>query len=296
MKRIVQLKDQAKSCVKRGVSVVSLFMKKCYAKLMVNENAVSAAAVANQDHARCAYCGRSGCVIHKIYHSVGRRSKVGFLGEARDCVIHDQHREYVAFVRHCGYDVELCGFAVNTCEKCLDKYQLGLVFRALLIMVLIAFSGACVFLVLIAFSVACAYVVRIGAFVLIGVCCAVGICFLINHISRYIRWWRGVAVSHSRIRGLLAEGFRIGKGADYYFNNECGSRWPCSEVDDGFKVDDFKCDYYSLVERVWPRLMREGLDTKDWSHDYLIKYPRSYQGDSFDQVDHVEYEWLGVLQ
>ena len=85
-------------------------------------------------------------------------------------------------------------------------------------------------------------------------------------------------------------------GADYYFNDECGSRWPCSEVDDGFKVDDFKCDYYSLVERVDPRLMREGLDTKDWSHDYLIQYPRSYQRDSFDQVDHVEYEWLGVLQ
>ena len=296
MKRIVQLKAQAKSCVKRGVSVVSLFMKKCYAKFMVNENAVSAVAVANQDHARCAYCGRSGCVIHKIYHSVGRRSKVGFLGEARDCVIHDQHREYVAFVRHRGYDVELCGFAVNTCEKCLDKYQSGLALSALLIMVLIAFSVPCGYFCLLKFARHVSYEVLIGAFVLIGVCCAVGICFLINRICRYIRWWRGVAVSHPRSLELLAEGFRIGKGADYYFNNECGSRWPCSEVDDGFNVDDFKCDYYSLVERVWPRLMREGLDTKDWSHDYLIKYPRSYQGDSFDQVDHVEYEWLGVLQ
>ena len=41
---------------------------------------------------------------------------------------------------------------------------------------------------------------------------------------------------------LKAVGFRIGKDADYYFNNECGSRWPCSEVDDGFNVDDFDFD------------------------------------------------------
>lgn len=267
----------------------------------MNENAANEVGEADHDHAWCAYCGRSGGVIHKVYHVIGRRSKKLARFEfahpqrwcCRDYVIHDRHHEYVASVSHNGYVIELCGFAVNTCEGCLEKYKSEYSFSAMLIAILIALCLGCGYLSLVKLAKDDAYESLVGAFALIGVCCAVGICFLIHYMGRNIRRWRTVAASHSLIRSLLAEGFSFRRCFD-----ECYPRdsTPCSEVEDGFKVEDIKHDYSSLFEQTLPRLMREDLDTKDWSHECLIKYPRSYGRESFDRIDHVEYEWLGVLR
>lgn len=191
----------------------------------------------------CAFCGRTRLPTHAIYHSVFRRTAVRL-------------REY---------NIDRCGFAVYSCDKCLWGHRLrhflgltmiGTGYTACLYLVarvgfwglvfgfgrgIEANSPLLVFIV----CVVCPFVVLVGTLFTLMAC--------YHSLLRRFLPWRKLIEQHSAVAELLKKGY---------------------EVDES-----------------WPRLVREDLDTE--------KRLRTLERPAFKyqtNVEHETYCWIGALQ
>lgn len=191
----------------------------------------------------CAFCGQTRQSTHAIYHSVFRRTDVRL-------------REY---------NIDRCGFAVYTCDKCLWRHRLrhflGLTLIGTGYSVCLALAGRVVFWGLClgldwGISADSPLLIMISIFgsilgVFGGSLFALMACY--PWLRRWFLAWRKLVERHSVVAELLEKGY------------------------------EFDAD--------WLRLVREGLDTE--------KRLRTLERSAFKyqtNVEHETYCWMGVLQ
>ena len=205
-----------------------------------------AAAVYEAKHGNvhpCAFCGQADLPTHAIYHSVFRRTDIRL-------------REY---------DIDRCGFAVHTCDRCLWRHRLRQLFGLTLINTGGGIWLGLAFLAFLFISIGCAkYGFRINSPLLVLmsiVGCAIVLWggglyvgkWCCPRLRRQILPWRKLVERHPVVAELLKSGY---------------------ELDDG-----------------WPRHVREGLDTDSRQRTLEHSYFKS-------QIikEHETYRWMGPLQ
>ena len=182
----------------------------------------------------CAFCGQTKLPTHAIYHSVFRRTDVRL-------------REY---------NIDRCGLAVHTCDKCLWNHRLR--YLAYRMLITVGFAG----FIALAPVFGLALVDRSGPVILVGViaifCIDAIFIKLFLEIMRFklndfFHPWRTLADRHPAVAELLGKGY---------------------EFDEDL-----------------PRLVREGLDTEKRLRT-LERPAFKYR----TNIEHETYCWMGALQ
>lgn len=206
-----------------------------------------AAAVYEAKHGNvhpCAFCGQTDLPTHAIYHSVFRRTDIRL-------------REY---------DIDRCGFAVHTCDRCLWRHRLRQLFGLTLIRTGGGIWLGLAFLAFLFSSIGCIkYAFRIDSPLLVLMSMVgCGIVFWMGGLHVMLKWcyprlrrqilpWRKLVERHPVVAEFLKSGY---------------------ELDDG-----------------WPRHVREGLDTDSRQRTLENTYFK-YQ----IITEHETYRWMGPLQ